>query len=119
MTVKAIDGLKSDDDSWNSIQWKEVNQTVDCLQRRIVKSVRNNYRRVLDCALTMLEPCEVKVSRRVLRGDGIERSLPYPTLAGAAVFRYPVCEPHSSFAQIQRCKSRKQLNSNVIFQTKK
>ncbi len=75
MTVKAIDGLKSDDDSWNFIKWKEVNQTVDCLQMRIVKSVRNNYWRVLDCALTMLEPCEVKVSRRVLRG-GWDRKVP-------------------------------------------
>lgn len=40
MTVKAIDGLKSDDDLWNSIKWREVNQIVDCLQRRIVKAVK-------------------------------------------------------------------------------
>ena len=40
MTVKAIDGLKSDDDLWNSIKWREVNQIVDCLQRRIVKEVK-------------------------------------------------------------------------------
>jgi RNA-directed DNA polymerase len=40
MTVKAIDGLKSDDDLWNFIKWKEVNQIVDCLQRRIVKAVK-------------------------------------------------------------------------------
>ena len=40
MTVKAIDGLKSDDDLWNSIKWKEINQIVDCLQRRIVKAVK-------------------------------------------------------------------------------
>jgi hypothetical protein len=38
MTVKAIDGLKSDNDLWNSIKWKEVDQIVDCLQRRIVKA---------------------------------------------------------------------------------
>lgn len=40
MTQKAIDGLKSDHDLWNSIEWKEVNQIVDCLQRRIVKAVK-------------------------------------------------------------------------------
>jgi RNA-directed DNA polymerase len=40
MTVKAIDGLKSDNDLWNSIKWKEVDQIVDCLQRRIVKAVK-------------------------------------------------------------------------------
>jgi RNA-directed DNA polymerase len=40
MTVKAIDGQKSDDDSWNSINWKEVDQIVNCLQRRIVKAVK-------------------------------------------------------------------------------
>ncbi len=40
MTVKAIDGLKSDDELWNSIKWKEVDQIVDCLQRRIVKAVK-------------------------------------------------------------------------------
>jgi hypothetical protein len=39
MTAKAIDGLKSDDDLWNFIKWKEVDQIVDCLQRRIVKVV--------------------------------------------------------------------------------
>jgi hypothetical protein len=41
MTVKAIDGQKSYDDSWNSIKWKEVNQIVDCLQIRIVKTVND------------------------------------------------------------------------------
>lgn len=40
MTLKAIDGLKGDDDLWNSIKWREVNQIVDCLQRRIVKAVK-------------------------------------------------------------------------------
>ena len=75
MTEKAIDGLKSDDELWNSIQWDKINQIVDCLQTRIVKAVKKyvhkDYCRVLNCALSMLEPCEAKVSRRVLRGgDG-------------------------------------------------
>jgi hypothetical protein len=38
--TETIDGLKSDDDLWNSIKWSEVNQIVDCLQRRIVKAVK-------------------------------------------------------------------------------
>jgi hypothetical protein len=40
MTEKAIDGLKSDDELWNSIQWDKINQIVDCLQTRIVKAVK-------------------------------------------------------------------------------
>jgi RNA-directed DNA polymerase len=40
MTAKAIDGLKSDDHLWNSIDWKKINQIVDCLQTRIVKAVK-------------------------------------------------------------------------------
>ncbi|MFT5701957.1 MAG: hypothetical protein ACI8ZB_004861 [Desulforhopalus sp.] len=34
----------------------------------ILSNVHNDYCRVLNCALSMLEPCEAKVSRRVLRG---------------------------------------------------
>jgi hypothetical protein len=39
MTEKAIDGRKSDEELWNSIQWNKVNQIVNCLQTRIVKAV--------------------------------------------------------------------------------
>jgi len=62
----AIDGRKSNSDLWDSINWKKVKQIVNRLQTRIVKAVK--YCRVLYGALSMLEPCEVKVSRRVLRG---------------------------------------------------
>ena len=80
MTDKAIDGLKSDDELWNSIQWNKVNQIVNCLQTRIVKAVtvNNVYCRVLNCTFSMLEPCEVKVSRRVLRGGRDRKVLPLP-----------------------------------------
>ena len=63
------DDLKSDEDLWNSIKWKKVNQIVKRLQIRIVKAVSTAG--CFNGALSMLEPCEVKVSRRVLRGPGV------------------------------------------------
>jgi len=41
---EGIDGLKSDNDLWNFINWKEVIQTVNCLQVRIVKAVKAKNR---------------------------------------------------------------------------
>lgn len=37
---KAIDGLKSGDELWTSINWKKITQDVNCLQARIVKAVK-------------------------------------------------------------------------------
>jgi len=63
-----IDGLKSGSESWNSINWSKVARVVHRLQVRIVKA--EGYCWVFNDALSMLEPCEAKVSRRVLRGPG-------------------------------------------------
>jgi hypothetical protein len=69
-----IDGRKSFEALWNSINWNKVKRIVNRLQARIVKAVKDGFKAiccwVLNGALSMLEPCEVKVSRRVLRGDG-------------------------------------------------
>jgi len=55
---------------------KKVKQVVKRLQTRIVKAVK--YCRVLYGALSMLEPCEVKVSRRVLRGESSRKAADLP-----------------------------------------
>ena len=73
----SIDGRKSDSDLWNSINWKKIKQIVNRLQTRIVKAVKE-YCGVLYGALSMLEPCEVKVSRRVLRGEGSRKAVNLP-----------------------------------------
>jgi len=70
----SIDGRKSNSDLWNSINWKKVKQIVNRLQTRIVKAVKE-YCRVLYGALSMLEPCEVKVSRR---GEGSRKAAALP-----------------------------------------
>ena len=73
----SIDGRKSNSDLWNSTNWKKVKQIVNRLQTRIVKAVKE-YCWVLYGALSMLEPCEVKVSRRVLRGEGSRKAADLP-----------------------------------------
>lgn len=73
MTQKAIDGLKSDDDLWNSIKWKEVNQIVDCLQRRIVKAVKAKNKekvRSLQRLLARSLAGRLKAVRRVTTNRG-------------------------------------------------
>jgi RNA-directed DNA polymerase len=83
MTVKAIDGLKSDDDLWNFIKWKEVNQIVDCLQRRIVKAVKAKNKekvRSLQRLLARSLAGRLKAVRRVTtnrgkRTPGVDRIL--------------------------------------------
>ena len=75
----SIDGRKSKSELWDFIDWKKVKQTVNRLQTRIVKAVfKNEYCRVLYGALSMLEPCEVKVSRRVLRGESSRKAADLP-----------------------------------------
>jgi len=75
----SIDGRKSNSDLWNSINWKKVKQIVNRLQTRIVKAVNKTiYCWVLSGALSMLEPCEVKISRRVLRGEGSRKAAALP-----------------------------------------
>ena len=57
---------------------KKVKQVVKRLQTRIVKAVKAEYCRVLHGASSMLEPCEVKVSRRVLRGESSRKAADLP-----------------------------------------
>jgi len=78
-----INGRKSFGTLWNSINWNQVKQIVNRLQTRIVKAVIICW--VFNDALSMLEPCEVKVSRRVLRGKEAVRPLTYPAIAYPAV----------------------------------
>jgi hypothetical protein len=63
------------------ITWSNINQTVHRLQVHIVKAVKrskNEYCGVLYGALSMLEPCEVKVSCKVLRGEGSRKAADLP-----------------------------------------
>ena len=76
MTI-VIDDRKNDGALWNSIDWEKARRNVDRLQMRIVKAVKAEDKtfsstscRALNGALSMLEPCEVKVSCRVLKGEG-------------------------------------------------
>ena len=71
-----IDGRKSFEALWNSINWNKVKQIVNRLQARIVKAVNCCW--VLNSALSILEPCEVKVSRMVLRGEGSRKAADLP-----------------------------------------
>ena len=81
---RTVDGQESITILWNSINWNEVKQNVNRLQTGIVKAVKlekiNGW--VFNNALSMLELCEVKVSRRVLRG---ERGFKAPNLPGDRV----------------------------------
>jgi hypothetical protein len=89
---ETIDGRMSKEVLWNFINWKEVERIVNRLQTRIVKAVKarntnkTNHCRVLYGTLSMLEPCEVKVSRRVLRGGTAERLFSYPAVR---TWRFP------------------------------
>lgn len=64
-----IDGRRSKSALWEAIDWNTIKRSVNRLQTRIVKAVKNCCR-VPNGTLSMLEPCEVKTSRRVLRGEG-------------------------------------------------
>jgi len=51
----------------------------------ILSTVHNDYCRVLNGALPMLEPCAVKAARRVLRGGWDHKILSLPDTAGSSV----------------------------------
>ena len=72
----AIDDRKGNGALWNSINWEKSERIVNRLQTRIVKAVKSC--RVLNGAFSMLEPCEVKVSCRVLKGEGGRKASDLP-----------------------------------------
>jgi hypothetical protein len=83
MTVKAIDGQKSDDDLWNSIEWKEISNS-----RLFAEAYREGSRRFTAGCFAVPYQCLSPVRRKshagFLGGDGAARSRLYPTPANSA-----------------------------------
>ncbi len=80
---KAIDGLKSEGDLWNFINWKEITHIVNCLQMRIVKAVKaknkekvRSLQRLLARSLAgRLKAVKQVTTNRAKRTPGVDKVL--------------------------------------------